>query len=147
MNAVRTLSPSQLEAFRVFAGFQLGIQQELATNSQGFFASRHEKLAECFSSEPFPEQEILNIYSCSPKSSAFGHHANEWRPHEPSIASIAKFGQCHFEWNTERRLTYAMRTEVWEGVFLQMLYSVRTLSSILNLIQLIMLHGSSSSAM
>ena len=125
MDAVQTLSPAQLETFRVFAGFRLGIRQELATNSQGFFASRHEKLAERLP-ESFPEPEILNFYSCSPKSSAFSHRASEWGPREPSISHITKFGQHHFEWNTETQLKYAM-TEVWEGAFLQMLYSVRGL--------------------
>lgn len=129
MDAVQTLSPAQLETFRVFAGFRLGIRQELSTNSQGLIASCHENLAEHLP-ESFPEPEILNLYSCSPKSSAFGHHASEWGPRKPSITRIAQFGQQHFEWNTEMQLKYAMSAEVWEGVFLQMLYSVRELSSI-----------------
>jgi len=131
MDAVRTLSPPQLEAFRVFVGFQSDIRRELATNSQGFFASRHEKLADCFP-ESFPEPTTLNIYSCSPTSSAFGHRAREWGPREPSISRIARFGQEHFEWNTEGRLKCVMRGEVWQGVFIQMLYSVRGLQSISN---------------
>lgn len=124
MDAVRTLSPAQLEAFRIFAGFRAGIQQELATNSRGFFASRYEKLSERLP-ESFPNQQILDIYSRSQKSSAFGHCVGEWKHREPSISHLAKFGQENFEWNTEERLKREMSSNIWEGAFLQMLYSVR----------------------
>ena len=121
MDAVQTLSPAQLEAFCIF---RAGIQQELATNSQGFFASCYENLSERLP-KSFPNQQILDIYSCSQKSSAFGHCAGEWKHHEPSISHLTKFGQENFEWNMEEKLKHEMSSQVWEGAFLQMLYSVR----------------------
>jgi len=101
----------------------------------GIFCIHREKLAECLP-KSFPDPEILNLYFCSPKFSVFGHCASEWGPHEPSITSIAKFGQHHFKWNMETQLKYAMSAEVWEGVFLQMLYSVRNYCLSQNLIRL-----------
>lgn len=124
MDAIQSLSPVQLETFRVFAGFQAAIRQELATNSHGHFASHHEKLSACLP-ESFLDPQILGIYSSSPKTSLFGHWTNKWVPREPSISSLAKFGQENFGWITEGSLKYGMSSEVWQGAFLQMIYSVR----------------------
>ena len=74
----------------------------------------------------FPTNESLTfMYSHSQKSSAFGHCAGEWKHCEPLISHLAKFGQENFEWNTEEKLKCEMSSQVWEGAFLQMLYSVR----------------------
>jgi len=100
---------------------------ELRGNSQGKLGARHPSLAAQVP-EDFPNREVLELYTHPLTSQSCGcttPSQRDWRTRGPSIAKIAQFCFDHLGWKTESVLKEKLHNHLWEGVFAQMLFSVR----------------------
>jgi hypothetical protein len=126
LGGVQGLRGRELEDF--MAGIRATICRELATNSQNMLQGCHRKLSIDFPAT-FPNLEVLNRYDhpaiseLIPLESKKPKHP-DWTSKEPSIRQLATFGQKHFGWNSEEVLKEKMKWDMWNGIFLQMVYSV-----------------------
>jgi len=100
---------------------------ELRDNSQGKLGSRHPSLAAQFPDD-FPDPKIVRLYNKPATSWSCGQtipSLSDWKTREPSIAKITQFCSDHLGWKTESVLKEKLHNYLWEGVFAQMLFSVR----------------------
>lgn len=123
--AVATLNEENLRAFK--AAWLDEVREELRTNSQGFLPSRKPQLAASMSLRLL-SHDILQFYifpltSFSPSQDA--PDTAFWKPNEPNIHRLAMVCTSHLGWRDGVELQRALHSNVWEGVFFQMLFSVR----------------------
>jgi hypothetical protein len=101
------------------------IRVELMTNSRHCLSRRQIDLAAEISYE-FPNRRVLDFYVSPVTSWSPGRippDPSRWRFKQPSIPAITHFCIQHFHW-TPRMTKKNFETNLWEGIFLQMLYSV-----------------------
>jgi hypothetical protein len=109
------------------AHLRSNICHELRTNSQGKLGSCHPSIAARFPSA-FPDPGVLRLYTEPLTSWTEGEtipNSAIWLKREPVISNIAQFCFDNLGWNTELTLVKALQNRLWEGVFIQMLLSVR----------------------
>jgi len=115
------------EDFDIFAPrFRDQIRAELREDLQGQLGTRHPSLANQFPDD-FPKREIIDLYT-KPVISDFHNNTvltSDWKSRGPSIAKITQFCYDNLGWKTESVLKTNLQSHLWEGVFLQMLFSVR----------------------
>jgi 5'-3' exonuclease len=102
------------------------IRKELATNSSHYLTRSQPKLAGDIL-DTFPDRRILDLYINPITSWSPGYnppHLSQWQFEQPSIPELTKFCIQHFHWNTEEILRSKFKSYIWEGIFLQILYSV-----------------------
>ncbi|KAF8176553.1 PIN domain-like protein, partial [Pholiota molesta] len=104
-----------------------GLRKELITNSRNFLPSRQPRLASSIPLD-FPDPKVIELYvkpvtSCTPPYVL--PITQLWRPKEPTIYLLTKFCYENFGWRTEETLKAKFSSLLWDGVFSQMIYSVR----------------------
>lgn len=124
-----------VEIFQAFDGDRLidaitqwrtTLQEELANNSLGYLRTRERVLAQSIPNS-FPDLDILSLYlvpvtSCNSTSTQSGSF--DWKLTEPSLQCLVMVAAGHLGWTSEEVLKIRFKANIWEGVFLQMLYSV-----------------------
>ena len=102
------------------------IRAELREDFQGQLGTRHPSLASQFP-DNFPKREIMNLYTKPVISNSCDKPVltSDWKTRGPSIAKITQFCYDKLGWKTESVLKTNLQSHLWEGVFLQMLFSVR----------------------
>lgn len=106
--------------------WRCAIRKELVTTSLHFLCRSQPKLAEGIS-DAFPDQRLLDLYVNPITSWSLGHsppHLCQWEFKQPSIPEITRFCIQHFHWQTEQVIKAKFKSYIWEGIFLQILYSV-----------------------
>ena len=99
---------------------------ELRDNPQGKLGTHHPSLAAQFPDD-FPDPKIVHLYNKLATSWSCGQtipSQSNWKTHELSIAKITQFCSDNFKWKTESVLKEKLHNYLWEGVFMQMLFSV-----------------------
>ena len=132
----------KLEAVQNFQGkafdnflvrWRINLRHELESNSRGMLGSRQPQLARQIS-DTFPDRDILLLYIDPLTSWSAPENipdTSSWKIKEPSIVQLVNFCVNNFNWKDLQLLRKKFENILWEGVFLQMLYSVRsTLSTI-----------------
>lgn len=136
-----------VEIFQTFNGDRLtyavtqwrtALREELSSNSLGYLRGRERALAENIPNS-FPSLDVLSLYlvpliSSAGTSSQFPGNI-DWGLTEPSLQRLVMISSAHLGWNTEEILKTRFKANVWEGVFLQMLYSVRSSLHAISLIE------------
>ena len=120
LTALNTLDEENLTEFLV--AWVAGICDELVSNSQGFLPSCQPGLASTIPPE-FPPLNIIKFYIQPEMSEAFPSTLG-WKPCESHINKLASFGAQYLGWTNATTLYRTFHSNVWEGVFLQMLISV-----------------------
>ncbi|KAF8173441.1 PIN domain-like protein [Pholiota molesta] len=118
-----------VEFERFLIQWRCAIRVELQTNVRGFLSRRQPKLAASIS-DNFPDPRILDLYVNPVTSWSPGHippDPSQWQSRQPSIPEITRFCVWHFHWRDHQTIQQRFKANLWEGVFLQMLYSVRRL--------------------
>jgi len=121
--AVQNMNDNNLKEFLIC--WRESIQDELSSNSQGHLSSRQPFLATKID-DTFPKKLVLNLYVNPVTSWSFPQNIPDktlWRLKEPDIPNLVQFCAEKFNWNTEAVLKDKFQKYLWEGVFLQMLYS------------------------
>jgi hypothetical protein len=132
LTAFNTRNSNDLHAF--LKSWVEDIRDELRTNNHGFLPSCRPKLAESISCQSI-SLHILEFY-VQPVSSFFPAPQNlsvTWRPREIHINRIAEFCVNHLGWEDANALRKTVHFNLWEGVFLQMLISVRPITSVVQI--------------
>uniref|UniRef100_A0A8H8CI32 XPG-I domain-containing protein n=1 Tax=Psilocybe cubensis TaxID=181762 RepID=A0A8H8CI32_PSICU len=119
VKAFQTLSGVALQDF--LNHWRTEIKHELLTNSHGHLHSRSPVLSERLT-ESFPDLDILDLY-LNPLTSAPGQKFQPWILQEPSVPGLIDVSSTHLGWRSEDVLRKRFKAKVWEGIFLQMLYS------------------------
>ncbi|KAF8186238.1 PIN domain-like protein [Pholiota molesta] len=122
--AHRQLSDTEYEGFLI--QWRCAIRSELHTNSQGFLPRRQPNVATAIS-DAFPDRRILRLYASPVTSWSSGRtppDASQWCVRQPVISAITDFCRRHFRCTTAQKLKEKFEHNLWEGIFLQMLYSV-----------------------
>lgn len=104
------------------------LQDELRTNSQNRMNQKEPALAARLTEKTFPSANIVLLYACPLTSFSDGktpNFHNRWKARSIDIPDLASFFMDHFGWRTIQQLQDAFDRHVWEGMFRQMLYSVR----------------------
>lgn len=123
--AVATLNEDSLLDFKL--NWLGEVRRELQTNSQGFLPSRKPQLAASMSSS-FLNHDILQFYVFPLTSFLPSQKAPDlpaWMPNEPNIVRLASFCTSHLGWQDGLDLQHVLHSNLWEGVFFRMLFSVR----------------------
>ncbi|CAA7266506.1 unnamed protein product [Cyclocybe aegerita] len=123
LKAACILNEDRLKCFLVY--WRLVLQKELATNSKNMLGSCQPTLAAAIP-PAFPNPAILKLYTNPITSSSIGFslpNTKSWVGREPFIHELAQFCSDYFGWKTEAMLKAKFESLLWEGVFLQMLYS------------------------
>ena len=120
LTALNTLDEENLTEFLV--AWVAGIRDELVSNSQGFLPSRRPGLAATIPPE-FPPLNIIKFY-IQPETSKSFPSSLGWKPCQIRINKLASFGAQYLGWTDATALYRTFHSNVWEGVFLQMLISV-----------------------
>lgn len=126
LNAARSLSDGQFEHFR--RAWLEDLKAELRTNSRGCLPSRKPSAIKLIPNS-FPQSSILDLY-VRPLTS-FGPSQNppdtsDWKSKgPPSISRITAFCRSHLGWNDDVEIIRTFQNNLWEGIFLQTLFSVR----------------------
>lgn len=101
------------------------IQIELMTNFSHFLPRRQpDVMGEIL--YDFPDCRVLEFYANPVTSWSLGRIPPDpscWQFKQPSIPAITQFCTEHFQWSPQM-IKKNFKTNLWEGVFLQMLYSV-----------------------
>ncbi|EDR15296.1 uncharacterized protein LACBIDRAFT_320988 [Laccaria bicolor S238N-H82] len=119
LTAFNTLDDKNLSEF--FVAWVTSIREELVSNSQGFLPSRRPGLAATIPPN-FPPLNIINLY-VRPETSKLFPFSLDWKPCEVRINKLASFGAEYLGWTDASALYKHFHSNVWEGVFLQMLIS------------------------
>ncbi|KAF9474954.1 PIN domain-like protein [Pholiota conissans] len=98
------------------------LKLEIATNSQKKLSRRQPQLATQVS-DTFPDHQIMDLYT-HPCVSSPEHLPSHWLIHQPSLCNLTNFCRERFDWDDDYILE-VFKSRIWEGAFLQMLYSVR----------------------
>ncbi|KAJ7692276.1 hypothetical protein B0H17DRAFT_833546, partial [Mycena rosella] len=109
------------------AAWRNGIRTELQTNSSGFLARCHPKLAEDIPNS-FPDMCVVDLYinsltSWSPQFLGNPPDVALWVPREPVIHEISTFCREHLGWNTPDVLNKRFFSVLWPGVAFRMISS------------------------
>jgi hypothetical protein len=115
------------EDFGIFAPrLRDQICAELREDLQGQLGARHPSLANKFPDD-FPKREIIDLYIKPVISDSFNKTvlASDWKTRGPCIAKITQFCYENLGWKTESALKTNLQSHLWEGVFSQMLFSVK----------------------
>lgn len=128
LNALETSSGTLLD--EILHGIFLRMKNELASNSSGFLTQKQPQLASTLS-ESFMTKDspALNLYLNPITSWSFnpqhGLNPKIW-VFEPCISRLVHFCHTIFGWRSQPDLEMRFKRNLWEGIFLQMLYSVRS---------------------
>ncbi|KDR70577.1 hypothetical protein GALMADRAFT_46237, partial [Galerina marginata CBS 339.88] len=124
LEAAQSLDDIGFELFR--QKWISDLRNELTTNTYGHLRARQPKLASNIPAN-FPERSILELY-CRPLTSFSPMQIlpdiSSWKPREPKIKEITTFCYTHLGWRDISEILGVFHRNLWEGVFLQMLYSV-----------------------
>jgi hypothetical protein len=113
--------------FDIFAPhFHDQICAELREDLQGQLGTRHPSLANQFPDD-FSKCEIIDLYTKPVISDSCNKTVltSDWKSRGPRIAKITQFCYDNLRWKTESVLKTNLQSHLWEGVFSQMLFSVR----------------------
>lgn len=119
LKAFNTLDAADLSEFLV--SWVADIHDELISNSQGFLPSRRPALAASIPPD-FPPLNVVNFYVRPETSTSL---PSDWKPREIRLNKLASFGVNYLGWMEATALRKTFHSNVWAGVFLQMLISVR----------------------
>uniref|UniRef100_A0A8H7XM35 XPG-I domain-containing protein n=1 Tax=Psilocybe cubensis TaxID=181762 RepID=A0A8H7XM35_PSICU len=120
---VQTFHGERLTA--AIAQWRLDLQKELFSNSSGHLRGKERSLAKSIP-DSFPSLDTLSLYLEPVVSAGASSHlapVYDFRHREPSLNRLVMVSSTHLGWNTEEIIKDKFKRNVWEGVFLQMLYS------------------------
>ncbi|KAF8177219.1 PIN domain-like protein [Pholiota molesta] len=124
LSAFRRLDGDAFEQFLI--QWRSAVRRELAVNSHHFLSRSQPKLAEDIS-DAFPDHRILDLYTNPITSWSPGYNPptdlSQRQFIQPFIPEITRFCIQHFHWQTEDVIKEKFRLYIWEGIFLQILYS------------------------
>lgn len=121
IHAVKNIDTDQnLEQF--FIDWRASIRLELSTNSKGYLRRREPTLSSTISEE-FPDLAVLRLYLDPLVSRQQDIHAN-WLLKVPSLPGLTRFCSQYLGWDNEDILKKKFKNLIWEGVLLQMIFSV-----------------------
>jgi len=120
LTAFYTLNSEDLSTFMV--SWTDNVRNELISNSRGFLPSRQPALATTIPPD-FPPLNVVRFY-VRPTTSSFVNPPIDWKPGQIHINKLASFCANHLGWTDATTLRKTFHSNVWEGVFLQMLFSV-----------------------
>ncbi|KAF9523227.1 PIN domain-like protein [Crepidotus variabilis] len=117
---------NQFELNEFLTGWRQRLRAELETNSSGFLNRRHPSVAQDIDDE-FPDLDVLQLYTSPLTSSSYSATLPTFRALgiSPNIFALTQFCLHHFNWSYEE-LFRKFEGWVWEGIFIQLLYSVRS---------------------
>ncbi|KAF8174538.1 PIN domain-like protein [Pholiota molesta] len=121
--AYRHLRGIEYEHFLV--QWRCAIRTELRTNTQKFLSRCQPQLAATIP-DNFPDHRVLDYYANPITSWSPGRippDSSRWRFKQPSVAAITQFCIRHFHWRDLETMKLRLKENLWEGVFLQILYS------------------------
>lgn len=124
LDAYRSHQSADFERF--LRKWRPAVQSELLTNSQQFLSRRQFDIAGEISHE-FPDRRTLQYYANPVTSWSPGRippDPSQWEFTQPSILLITNFCKEYFHWKPQA-MKKIFKAQLWEGIFLQMLYSVR----------------------
>lgn len=105
-----------------------GVREELQSNSQGLLRSREPILARNICEGLIPNNEIINLYLFPVTSFSPGYMTlprDTWSVIiEPDIGRLAQAAAQHLSWSEPASIIKNFHGNVWEGIFLRMLFSV-----------------------
>ncbi|KAF8804934.1 hypothetical protein BYT27DRAFT_7010473, partial [Phlegmacium glaucopus] len=105
--------------------WRIELQHELESNSRGMLHSRQPQLAGQIP-DSFPNRDIIQLYVDPLTSWSTPQNipdTSSWKSKEPCIVELVKFCVDNFNWKTSQLLRKKFNSILWEGIFLQMLYS------------------------
>ncbi|KAF8952359.1 PIN domain-like protein [Flammula alnicola] len=103
--------------------WRCAIRAELLTNSRKFLSRCQPNLAAAISGA-FPDRRILDLYVNPVTSWSPGPpNLSQWQFKQPSIPAITRFCTQHFHWQNPQIIKQKFKATLWQGIFLQMLYS------------------------
>ncbi|KAF8173270.1 PIN domain-like protein [Pholiota molesta] len=117
------LNDTEYERFLI--QWRCAIRTELHTNSRGLLPRRQPNVAAAIS-DNFPNRRILRLYATPVTSWSPGRippDANQWSFKQPSISGITEFCRQNFRCVEPQKVKEKFKSTLWEGIFLQMLYS------------------------
>ncbi|KAF8166162.1 hypothetical protein BJ912DRAFT_246040, partial [Pholiota molesta] len=117
------LNDAEYEQFLI--QWRCTVRRELHTNSRGILPRRQPNVAAAIS-DSFPNRRILRLYATPVTSWSPGYtppDVSHWGIKQPSIPAITEFCRRHFRCTTQQKLKEKFKSNLWEGIFLQMLYS------------------------
>ncbi|KAF8176922.1 PIN domain-like protein [Pholiota molesta] len=129
LDAYRSHQSADFERF--LRKWRPAVQSELLTNSQQFLSRRQFDIAGEISHE-FPDRRTLQYYTNPITSWSPGRippDPSQWEFTQPSILLITHFCEQYFHW-TPQVMKKKFEDQLWEGIFLQMLYSLLTPSRV-----------------
>jgi hypothetical protein len=125
LRAFDTLHSEDLLTF--LASWVDGIRNELVSNTHGFLPSRRPALADAIPPD-FPPVNVVEFY-VRPKTTSFLPSDDlpftAWKPREIRINRLASFCAKNVGWTDATTLRKTFHSNICEGVFVQMLISVR----------------------
>ncbi|EDR01579.1 uncharacterized protein LACBIDRAFT_310609 [Laccaria bicolor S238N-H82] len=123
LGAFNTLHGEDLSTFLV--SWVDSIRNELVSNTHGFLPSRRPALADAIPPN-FPPVNVIEFY-VQPKTTSFFPSGKlpfaAWKPREIRINKLASFSAKNLGWTDATALRKTFHSNIWEGVFLQMLIS------------------------
>lgn len=122
LEAVQNIKGKGLDNFLV--QWRIELQHELESNSRGMLHSCQPQLARQIP-DTFPNQKIIELY-VDPLTSEWSAPTSLplWKAKDTLIVELVKFCIHNFHWEASQ-LRQKFTSLLWEGIFLQMLYSVR----------------------
>lgn len=122
LRAFRELSDGDFDRFLI--GWRRRLREELDSNNSGHLTRRHPAIARNIPTD-FGSRNVLSLYAEPLTSWSIGCEVPSLRTIAvlPNIFQLAQFCQRHFKWSIDRTLR-RFDQFVWEGVFLQLLFSV-----------------------
>lgn len=123
--AIDNLEGQDLDNF--ISDWRVSLRLELLSNSRGMLKKRQPGISSRIT-DTFPNRDIINLYT-SPLTSWSSTpqnipDASLWVAKEPLLFNLARFCSDNFHWDTEALLKKKFANIIWEGAFLQMIYSV-----------------------
>lgn len=132
IEAVESLSRRELAEF--LKEWRVKLRCELTDNHRKLLVQRQPHIATLIT-DAFPDLQTLDLY-CRPFTSWSLPAQNVpdgrlWIERGPDLHNLAVFCSDKFEWDDEAKLKSNFASKkIWGGAFLQMVYSVRCLSTI-----------------
>jgi hypothetical protein len=126
LEAVQTFKLESKAFDNFLVQWRIDLQHELESNSRGMLRSRQPQLAQHIP-HTFPDRDILQLYIdpftswSAPKNIP---DTSLWKIKEPSIVQLVDFCMNNFNWKDLQLLRKKFESILWDGIFLQMLYSV-----------------------
>ncbi|KAF8969041.1 hypothetical protein BDZ97DRAFT_1797436 [Flammula alnicola] len=121
LSAFRHLHGDDFDHFLI--QWRCAIRAELLTNSRKFLSRCQPNIAAAISGA-FPDCRILDLYVNLVTSWSPGPpNLSQWQFEQPSIPAITQFCTQHFHWQNPQIIKQKFKATLWQGIFLQMLYS------------------------